>query len=161
MVQSLSLYLLVVVGGVLCFLSLAPVIGYIPYSDRPGPGWYGRPQVTWSEFWRHLLFLLSWATLLLPYAIAVGIVLYIVTRLLERIRIPRIAVAIVAALLTGFASGYIVAGIGWYIALGDPPVVFAMLLGAAFGGWLLPRKRASFEGAREGRSEITPVERPS
>jgi hypothetical protein len=62
-----------------------------------------------------------------------------VARILERAHTPRIAVAVVAALCAGFVSGYLVAGIGWYIAIGAPAVYVAMLLGVLFGSLLLPR----------------------
>ena len=141
LVKSVLLYLLFIVGGVLCFLSVAPVFGYAPYGDRPGPGWYGPfPATTWPSFWEGILFLSSWATLLLPYATAVGLLLYGVTRLLERVRLHRMVVAIIVAVLSGFASGYVVAGIGWYIAIAGPPVDFAMLLGILYGGWFLPKR---------------------
>jgi hypothetical protein len=142
LVKSVGLYLVIIVGGVFAFLSLAPVFGYAPYGDRPGPGWYGRfPATTWHSFWDGVVFLSGWATLLVLYVAAVGILLFGVTRLLERARLPRVAVAIVAALLSGIASGYIVAGIGWYIAIAGSAVDFATVLGIIYGGWLLPKNR--------------------
>ena len=46
-----ALYVLVVIGGTVAFLCIAPIFGYLGYSDRPGPGWFGHfPAVTWSEF---------------------------------------------------------------------------------------------------------------
>lgn len=51
MTKSLALYLLGAVGGTVTFLSLAPVVGYLPYSDRPGPGCLGSfSAVNWHEF---------------------------------------------------------------------------------------------------------------
>ena len=142
LLKSTGLYLVVVVGGVLSFLSLAPVFGYLPYSDRPGPGWFGRfPAVSWGDFWRGAGFHLGWSVLLLPYAAISGLILFLVVRVLERFRTPRVIVAIVGALVGGFVSGYIVLGIGWYIAIAAPPVYVAMVLGLIFGAWLLPRKR--------------------
>ena len=140
LLKSVGLYLLVVVGGILCFLSFAPVFGYLPYSDRPDPGWFGRfPGVTWPEFWHGVWYFLGWVALLTPYAVIAGVVLFIIARVLERVRTPRIVVAVVAAIIAGFVSGYIVAGIGWYIAIAAPPVYFAMILGVIFGACLLPR----------------------
>ncbi len=146
LLKSVGLYLLVVVGGIVCFLCLAPVFGYLPYSDRPGPGWIGRfPGITWGDFLGVVSFLLGWALLLTPYAIVAALILFGVARLLERIRTPRLIVAVVGALLAGFVSGYIVEGIGWYIAIAEPPVHVAELLGIIFGAWLLPRKRVTQE----------------
>lgn len=142
LVKSVGLYLAVIVGGVFTFLTLAPVFGYAPYGDRPGTGWYGRfPATTWHSFWNGVQFLSGWTTMLALYAAIVGIVLVGITRLLERLRLPRIAVAVVAALLSGFASGYVVLAIGWYIAIADSAVNFAVVLGIVYGGWLLPKSR--------------------
>jgi hypothetical protein len=38
--KAVALYLATVVGGVTLFLIFAPLFGYLPYSDRPGPGWF-------------------------------------------------------------------------------------------------------------------------
>ncbi len=147
LLRSIGLYILVVVGGSLCFLSLAPVFGYLPYSDRPGPGWIGKfPAIGWADFWHSIDFLLGWALLLVPYASVAGLIVFTVARLLERFKTPRVVVAIVAALLAGFVSGYIVLGIGWYIAIADAPVYFAIVLGLIFGGFLLPTSPAQREG---------------
>ena len=146
LLKTIGLYLLVVVGGVLVFLAFAPVFGYLPYSDRPGPGWFGSfPAVTWSEFWGGASFHLGWTLFLAPYAAVCGLILFLVARLLERLRTPRIGVAVVSGLLAGFLSGYIVLGIGWYIAIAAPPVYVAMGLGVLYGAWLLPKKRVLIE----------------
>ena len=38
---AVGLFLLVIVGSMITTLTLASAVGYLPYSDRPGPGWYG------------------------------------------------------------------------------------------------------------------------
>jgi hypothetical protein len=147
LLRSVGLYLLVVVGGSFCFLTLAPVFGYLPYSDRPGPGWIGRfPAIGWAAFWHGVAYMSSWALLLVPYAAAAGLIVFALARLLERVRTPRVVVAIVAALVAAFASGYVVLAIGWYIAIADAPVNLACVLGLVFGGFLLPKSRAVREG---------------
>jgi hypothetical protein len=140
--KSLGLYLLVVVGGTVAFLSVAPVVGYLPYSDRPGPGWFGSfPAVSWQEFLETFRFMLGWAMLLAPYAVVAGLIVFILARALEFVRTPRLIVALVCAVISAFFSGYLVLAFGWYIAIGAPPVYFAMLLGLLFGGLLLPKRR--------------------
>jgi hypothetical protein len=142
LLKTVGLYLLLVVGGVFGFLALAPVFGYLPYSDRPGPGWFSRfPAVTWTAFWHGVTFALGWSLFLAPYALVCGVILFIVARVLERFHATRLVVAVVGALLAGFVSGYVVMGIGWYIAIAAPPVYAAMLLGIIYGAWLLPRRR--------------------
>ena len=91
--------------------------------------------------WYGLKFFLSWTTLLLPYAAAAGVILFVVARGLERLRTPRIAVAVVSALFAAWLSGYLAAGIGWYISIATPAVYFAMVLGGTFGAFALPRRR--------------------
>ncbi len=146
LLKSIGLYLLVVVGGSLCFLSLAPLFGYLPYSDRPGPGWIGKfPAIGWADFWHGVVNMFGWALLLLPYATVAGLIVFTVARLLERVKTPRVIVAIVAALVAAFASGYVVLAIGWYIAIAEAPVDFASVLGLIFGGFLLPKSRAARE----------------
>ena len=88
----------------------------------------------------------TFEALLLPYAFVAGLVVYSLARLLERLKTPPVVVAIVAALLAAFVSGYIVLGIGWYIAVSEAPVYFAMVLGAIYGGFSLPRRRTVKEG---------------
>jgi len=142
LLQTVGLYLLVVVGGVFGFLVCAPVFGYLPYSDRPGPGWFGRfPGVGWADFWHGARFHLGWTLLLAPYAILCGLLLFVVARVLERFHAPRVVVAVVGALLAGFVSGYIVVAIGWYIAIAAPPVYAAVILGILYGAWLLPKRK--------------------
>ena len=141
--RSVGLYLVVVVGGSVCFLSLAPVFGYLPYSDRPGPGWIGKfPGVGWHDFWHNVVFMFDWALLLIPLATIAGLVVFSIARILECFGTPRTIVAIAGGLLAGFVSGYIVAGVGWYIAIGQAPVYFATALGLIYGSVVLPRSHA-------------------
>ena len=41
LIRSLTLYCLIVAGGTALLLFVASAVGYLPYSDRPGPGWHG------------------------------------------------------------------------------------------------------------------------
>jgi hypothetical protein len=143
LLRSVGLYLVVVVGGSVCFLSLAPVFGYLPYSDRPGPGWIGKfPGIGWADLWHVVVYMSGWALLLMPLAIVAGLVVFSIARVLECFGTPRIIVAGVGGLLAGLVSGYIVAGVGWYIAIAETPVYFAAALGLIYGSVLLPRSRA-------------------
>ena len=148
LLKSIGVYLLIVVGGTFCFLTVAPVFGYVPYSDRPGPGWYGKfPALSWTQFWHGAVDMFDWALLLVPYAVVAGLILFTVARLLERFRTPRVAVAIVCAVVGWIGSGYVVMAIGWYIAIGGVAVDLAAALGLVYGGFLLPRRRARTKAA--------------
>ena len=95
-----------------------------------------------SEFLQGAGFQLSWSALLLPNAAVCGLILFLIVRGLELVRTPRWLVAVVGGLLGGVVSGYVVLGVGWYIAIAAAPVYFAAALGLLFGAWLLPRKSA-------------------
>ena len=136
--RSLALFLLVVVGGVTLFLILAPLFGYLPYSDRPGPGWYGRfPAMGWSEFrassWDMLGFGL-FLGIVFPVPGAAGVLLIRAFECAVRNRTARRGAA---TLIAALAAGWWILGAGWYISAGLPLLVLATLLGAVMGGALL------------------------
>jgi hypothetical protein len=57
-------------------------------------------------------------------------------------RTPRVAVAIVCAVVSVFLTGYLMLAAGWIIALGPVAFYFSLLLAVLFGGILLPKRRA-------------------
>ena len=138
-----ALYVLLVIGGTVAFLCIAPVFGYLGYSDRPGPGWLGRfPAVTWLEFRGNALFFLEWATVFIWHSLFFGLLIVLLARGLELVGAPRIAVAIVCAVVSVFLTGYLMLAAGWIIALGAVPFYFSLLLALLFGAILLPQRRA-------------------
>jgi hypothetical protein len=138
-----ALYVLVVIGGTVAFLCIAPVFGYLGYSDRPGPGWFGHfPAITWSEFRDNALFFLDWATLFIRHSLLFGLLIVLLARGLELVRTPSIAVAIICAVVSVFLTGYLMLAAGWIIALGAVPFYFSLLLALLFGAILLPKRRA-------------------
>lgn len=138
--KATSLYLLVVVGGTVLLLIASSFIGYFPYSDRPGPGWFGwRGTITLRE----ILYFLSWSILaLIPGAIA-GALLSVTVQLLQWIHTPRWLIATFGGFASGLLSFYLISGAGWYIAIAAFPVYGAAVLGCVFGSWLLPRQTVS------------------
>jgi hypothetical protein len=137
------LYVLVVIGGTVAFLCVAPVFGYLGYSDRPGPGWFGRfPAIGWSEFRENSVFMFQWATLFIWHSMLFGLLIVLLARGLELMRAPRIVVAIGCALFSVFLTGYLMLAAGWIIALGPVPFYFSLLLSAVFGAILLPKRRS-------------------
>lgn len=147
-VRSLALYLLVVVGGVTVFLILAPLFGYLPYSDRPGPGWYARfPAMGWGEFWANTWGMLKFGLFfgilfLIPGALGVLLI-----RGVEQVVRHRMARRGVAALIAALAAGWWMVGAGWYISASVPMLVLAVLLGAIAGAALLASRD---EGVQAG-----------
>lgn len=142
LVKSVVLYMLVVIGGTVAFLCLAPVFGYLPYSDRPGPGWYGRfPAISWSEFIENGRFMLDWAGLFIWQAVLCALVIFFLARGLELVRTPRIAVAVVCTIVCVFFTGFLILAAGWYISIGAAPFYLSILLAVLFGALLLPKRR--------------------
>ena len=142
-------YLLLVVGGSTLFLVAAPLFGYLPYSDRPGTGWFGRfPAVGFGELAAHAWHMLGFGLFfgvifVIPAALCVGGV-----RLLERYSGRPGLVRAVGAALGALTSGYWMMGAAWYIAAGLPLVVTATLAGAVAGGMVLPSRRLRSVRAR-------------
>jgi len=135
-------YLLLVVGGTTLFLILSPVAGYVPYSDRPGPGWHGKPfEITWRGFLGNAGDMLGFGIFLSLYAVFSAAILYILVRLLEKFCVHKVAVAAISAILSGLLSSYILAAIGWYIAIGFAAIIVSLILGIIFGVFVLPKNR--------------------
>ena len=65
--KSLGLYAVVVSAGTLLFLVGSSAVGYLAYSDRPGPGW-GRGIFSWSE----VKFFVGWLPLLIYCLLYLG-----------------------------------------------------------------------------------------
>lgn len=142
LLKTIGKYLLIVVGGTILFLILSPVAGYVPYSDRPGPGWHGNPfEITWEDFTGNARYMFGFSIFLSMYAIFNAVILYAVVRLLEKFHVHKTIVAIIGAVFSGFLSSYMVAGIGWYIAIGLTAIIVSLILGVIFGAFVLPKIR--------------------
>lgn len=136
LLKATGYYLLVVLGGTVLLLIGATLLGYLPYSDRPGPGWYGW---RWSITIREIGFFVSWPLLALAPGAVFGALLFLAVQLLQWIHAPRQLTQTIGAVVSGIASLVLVSGAGWYIAISAIPVYGAGLLGCLYGGWLLPR----------------------
>ena len=106
--RSAGIYELVTYGGLTLFLALAPLVGYLPYSDRPGPGWYGHfPALGWSAFWGNAGqmagFGLFFAILALQFALPCAVCVVVADRYLRRRWLSRL----IAILLFGAITLYI------------------------------------------------------
>ena len=137
--KSTFVYCLLVAGGLTLFLILSPVFGYLPYSDRPGPGWHGSfPALTWREFWANtgsmLEFGLFFAILLAP----AGAICTLVVRGLGAASFPPLMRHVLAGVAAIVVTGYFVAAIGWYVALGVPGLVVSITFGVAACTVVLP-----------------------
>ena len=133
-VFGLYLLFVAVFPPVVMFIEMS--VGYLPYSDRPGPGWYGfHPNFSVG--------VLEWCA-----GFALGVALFslliyllgpfasVIAAALLRTRLPWWALAILYVPIFGIPTLWIYAAYGWYealdaitplVALGAS-VVFAVLL---------------------------------
>jgi len=140
LLRSSGLYLAVVVGGLTLFLVFAPLFGYLPYSDRPGPGWYGSfPAMSMQEFlgnaWQMLDFGLFFLIAFAPAALMSASLAYGFSRANWRPRTIRIVTTVTCAVVTAF----FMFGAAWYISAGWPLLFLSIGLGALSGGSILPK----------------------
>lgn len=141
--RSAGIYELVTYGGLTLFLALAPLVGYLPYSDRPGPGWYGHfPALGWSAFWGNAGqmagFGLFFAILALQFALPCAVCVVVADRYLRRRWLSRL----IAILLFGAITLYIMPAAGWYISLGAPSIWIGSGLGSLGGFLAAPKQKA-------------------
>jgi len=134
-VKSIGLYVLAVTGSALIALVVSGLIGYLPYSDRPGPGWQARGWISVGE----IGFYLGWLKLLVPYCLFLGLLFSAFARFLRWFRTPRWLIGLLAAPVCGFLTTFLVLGFGWYIALSGSIALFVGVVGLLFGGFVLPR----------------------
>ena len=128
--------LLIILGGLFLYMTIAISIGYLPYSDRPGPGWYKKPfGISWEEIsyiWSFILFLGI-------YILGTLIIVYFLFRLFRLIGYNRIIYSILGGLIIGFLSLYWTYGIGWYIAIDGSTILTGGILGLIYGATLFPK----------------------
>jgi hypothetical protein len=137
-VKSLGLFAVVVAAGTFLFLVSSTIVGFLPYSDRPGPGW-GRGAFNWHE----VGFFFGWLPLLIYPLLFVGLALFPFARLLGWFRAPRWLLRAFAGLFSGIAALIAVLAGGWYIAISGSAARAGALSGMIYGALLLPR----FSGA--------------
>jgi hypothetical protein len=137
-VRSFALFLLIAVGGATLLLILAPLFGYLPYSDRPGPGWYARfPAMGWNEFWTNGWSMLGFGLFFAFVFLVPGALAVLLIQGFEYFVRNRIARRAAATLIAALGAAWWMLGAGWYISAGMPLVVLAVLLGAFAGGAVL------------------------
>ncbi len=113
--------------------------GYLPYSDRPGPGWQMPHLPTTQE----LGFFFGFSVLLLTGTAIVAALFAAAGVILAFCRLPGWALRVVAAPIAFLASGLSMAGAGWLIAISALGVYIAAGCGLLWGifvfPWLVPQ----------------------
>jgi hypothetical protein len=139
-----GLYCLVLLGGILLLLVGCALVGYLPYSDRPGPGW-GAPHL---PGWEEIRFYMGWEFLVVPVLLFWGTIFFAFARLIAWLRVPRWLLGLSAGILCGLLSLVVTAGVGWYISIAAFPVYGAGVLGLLFGCVVLPRFAPKEKGVK-------------
>ena len=127
----------VIAAGLLPDLLLVLVnsLGYLPYSDRPGPAWQS-PHVPSAQ---ELQFFAGFAVLLSKGTFFYGLIFAAVGLVLGFCSVPRWAVRSIAALTAFLTGGLMMAATGWMIAISSAGVYIAAGCGALWGLFLFPR----------------------
>ena len=110
-------------------------IGYLPYSDRPGPGWFAPHLLSGPE----LGFYAGFAFLLLRGTAFCGLFFGLAGLILGFCSLPRWAHRLLAGSTAFLASGLLMAGAGWLIAIAAVGVYIAAGCGALWGIFVFPR----------------------
>ncbi len=122
--------------GTSLVLLFANSLGYLPYSDRPGPGWWGRVHwPSWVEFANYIGFSPFFAYFCLYY----GLGLFALSLVLGVASTPRWFNRLLGGPIAAAAAGLAVVGAGWYFALAEIGPDAAIILGLLYGVFLFPR----------------------
>ncbi len=117
-------------------LLLSSCLGYLPYSDRPGPGWWGRLHwPSWTEFATYIGFAPWFAYFCLYF----GAGLFALSIVLGAASTPRWLNRLIGGLVAAVAAGLAVLGAGWMLALAAIGPDSALILGLLYGVFLFPR----------------------
>ena len=116
-------------------LLLVNSAGYLPYSDRPGPGWQTPHLPTGQE----LRLFLGFAALLLEATALYGLIFAAAGWALGFCRLPRWVLRVMAAPTAFLTSGLMMAAGGWMIAISPVSVYTAAACGAFWGLFVFPK----------------------
>ena len=137
-----------VVGRIVAFVAIvlvtlgvlligASAIGFLVYSDRPGPGFYG-PRFALDLAEARLL--LSFLGFLVAPLLFAGSVVLAVELIYVRLRLPSASIRLVGAMAAGLFTGLVTASIGWYIALAGEAAGLALVVGTLAAFVMFPRR---------------------
>jgi hypothetical protein len=133
---TVLLFSAIVSLGTCCVLLICDCFGYLPYSDRPGPGWWG--HLHWPA-WAEIATYFGFAPLLAYGCLFFGFGLFVLSLALGLASPPRWMNCVLGALYAGAAALLAVAGAGWYFAIASIGPDSAGILGIAYGVFLFPR----------------------
>src|ERR1022692_4165229 len=109
--------------------------GYLPYRDRPGPGWQKPDLPSQAE----LQFFVGFAFLLLRGTALYGGIFALIAGLLGFCRVPRLGLRLISTPLAFISSGTMMAAAGWMIAISSMGVYTAAVCGGLWGLLVFPQ----------------------
>lgn len=128
--------LAIILGGLFLYMVAALMVGYLPYSDRPGPGWYeGEIQMNWKG----VKFIIDFILFLGIYITGSLVLVFLLFRIFRLFGYNRLVYSILGGLIIGFVSLYCTLGIGWYIAIDGSTVIAGGFLGCLYGATIFPK----------------------
>lgn len=136
-------YCLMVSASAVLLLLICSAVGYLPYSDRPGPGW-GSIEPHFPVL-QEIKYFSSWALLLLPVCYFMGTVLFSFMVWIRWLRTPTWLVRILCGICCSGLSMLAVAAAGWYIAISLFVINSVGVCALLFGVLVLPRFSAHRE----------------
>jgi hypothetical protein len=116
-------------------LVLVNSVGYLPYSDRPGPGWQPAHLPSKDE----LQFFLGFSLMLLRATAFYAVIFAVAAWILGFCRLPRWGLRVLATPLAFISAGMMMAAAGWMIAISSMGVYTAAACGALWGLLVFPR----------------------
>lgn len=126
-----------VVGlGTSLVLLVSSCVGYLPYSDRPGSGWWGK--IHWP-MWAEITTYLGFAPWFAYFCLYFGLGLFGLGLVLGVASTPRWLNRLIGGLIAALGAGLAVMGAGWYLALAEIGPDSAVVLGLLYGLFLFPR----------------------
>lgn len=130
------LYVVTVAAGTGLVLLVAECVGYLPYSDRPGPGW--RIAHHWPV-WKEVLTYGGFAVWFGYSLLFFGVGLFGLSLLLGFASTPRWLNRVLGGLIAGASACLAVAAAGWSFALSAFGPDVAAVLGLVYGAFLFPK----------------------
>lgn len=123
--------------GAVLLLLLYSAVGYLPYSDRPGPGWGNiEPHFPVPEEIRYFS---SWALILLPICYFMGNLLFLFMAWARWLKLPMWLARTLGGFFCSGLSMFAVAAAGWYIAIAVSVTNAVGVCGLLYGIFVLPR----------------------
>lgn len=129
------LFSVVVAVGTSLVLLVSSCVGYLPYSDRPGPGWWGR--VHWP-YWGEFVTYVGFTPWFAYFCLFFGLGLFALSLVLGIASTPRWLNRLLGGVIAALAAGLAVLAGGWYFALAEIGPDAALILGLLYGVFLFP-----------------------